>query len=57
MKTAALNESLNLLSSIRKNAENMDENEDKRYSETMDIQWIDWICLEGQLRRTVGERT
>ena len=56
-ETAALNESLNLLSSIRKNAENMDENEDKRYSETMDR--LD--MLEG-VRRTVnrhlsGERT
>ena len=56
-ETAAVNESLNLLSSIRKNAENMDENEDKQYSETMNR-----LDILERVRRTVnwhlsGERT
>ena len=56
-ETAALNESLNLLSSIRKNAENMDENEDKRYSETMDrLDMLEGVRLTVN-RHLSGERT
>ena len=56
-ETAALNESLNLLSYIRSNAENIDENEEKHYSDTMDRLDILNGVKETVNRHLSGERS